>query len=512
MREKTYKLLLLKPRQRLNHYSTQTEIARLMGKRTNSVPLALPLLAALTPAHYDIRIVDEDIAAAPKGFKPDIVGISLITSNSQNGYKLADKYRAMGAKVVLGGPYPSFSIEEGLQHADAIVVGEAENSWPRLLKDFEKDKMQTVYKNEGFVDYNTSVVPRWDLVQTNKMQSVNIQASRGCPFQCEFCLTTHLFGRQVRRRQIDDVVNEIKQLPRKNILFVDENFTINKNYAKAMCQALKPLQINWMCQSSVDVADDEELLKEMSEAGCNYIIIGFESLKTDSLQQSQKHQNKPEDYNNIIEKIQKYGIHVYASFIIGFDQDTLEDFDVFKHFIEQSSLPVFTLSLLGTTSGMELYDRLDKEGRLLKDLDKQFFVGVYPVIRYKNFDNKVLFDKFIETTDYLYSYAQIRKRTIRMLEKGYFAKEKNNRAVTVMQKIRTTFILLYTHIVSGSKEKRAFFKDIISLIKRKKVAISEAASILLMFEAITRHLRKDKKNRVLYYEALEKIDNKDKSQ
>ena len=507
MKKTKLNLLLIKPRQKLNHYSTQIEIARLMGKRTNSVPLALPLLAALTPAHYKVRIVDEDIAAAPKSFKPDIVGITLITSNSQRGYDLADKYRAMGAKVVLGGPYPSFSVEEGLEHADAIVVGEAENSWPRLLKDFENDNLQSVYKNEGFVDYSTSVVPRWDLVPTNKMQSVNIQASRGCPFMCEFCLTTHLFGRNVRRRQIDDVVNEIKQLPRKNILFVDENFTINKKYAKAMCQALKPLQINWMCQSSVDVADDEELLREMSEAGCNYVIIGFESLKADSLQQSQKHQNKPQDYNNIIEKIQKFGIHVYASFIIGFDQDTLEDFEIFKSFIEQSSLPVFTLSLLGTTSGMDLYKRLEKEGRLLKNLEKHFFVGVYPVIKYKNFDNKTLFDKFLETTDYLYSYAQIRKRTIRMLEKGYFSREKNNRAVTKMQKIRTTFILLYTHLITGDKEKRAFFKDIIFLIKRKKVAISEAASILLMFEAITRHLRKDKKYRALYRKSLDSLEN-----
>lgn len=506
MHKYNYKLLLIKPYQCLNHYSTQIEIARLMGKRTTSVPLALPLLAALTPDHYKIRIIDEDIETLPKRYRPDIVGISMITSNSDRGYELARKYRAEGAKVIIGGPFASFNSEEGVLHADSVVIGEAEKSWKNVLEDFENNTLKPVYFASGFADYSASVIPRWDLVNTKKILSLNVQASRGCPFLCEFCLTTHLFGRKVRRRNIEDVINEIRHLPKKNFMFVDENLTIDKNYAKALCRALKPLRVNWICQSSVDVADDEELLHLMSEAGCSHIIIGFESLKPASLNISHKYQNNPENYNTIIEKVQKHGIHVYAAFIIGFDSDTHDEFERFKEFIEQSSLPVFTLSLLGTSRGMDLYDRLEKEGRLINELNKKFFVGIYPVIRYKNFDNKEMFDHFIKVTEYLYSFAQIRKRTIRMLEHGYFAREKTTRTVTKTQKIRATLILLYSYFFTADKEKRGFFSDIISLIRQKKLAVSEAASILLMFEAITRHIRKDHPNRMEFYSELEKIE------
>ncbi len=505
MQRKQYKLLLIKPVQHLKHYSTQIETARLMGKRTGGVPLALPLLAALTPGNYEIKIVDEDISAAPKRFKPDITGISMITSNSCRGYELALKYRKMGSKVVLGGPYPSFNIEEGRKYADAIVVGEAEHTWEKLLEDFENDRLKPVYYPREPVDFSTSPLPRWDLVKTKKMLNINVQASRGCPFECEFCLTTQLFGRKVRRRNIDDVVEEIKRLPKKNILFVDENFTINKKYARELSEALEPLNITWICQSSVDVADDTELLNEMAEAGCKYVIIGFESLKTDSLSETHKYQNNPENYEAIIEKIHKTGIHVYASFIIGFDQDTPEDLDVFRKFIEQSSLPVFTLSILGTSKGMELYNRLEKENRLLKDINKQFFVGAYPVIKYKNFENKEFFDKFNETIEHLFSFAEIRKRTVKMLSKGYFAKPVNNAAISTMQKIKVTFILFARYIFTKDKDKRSFFKDIIFLVKQKRLASSEAALILLMFEAITRHIRKDRKYRKVYYEELKRL-------
>ena len=468
--------------------------------------MALPVIAALTPDNYTIKIIDEDISSLPKWFKPDLVGISMITSNSSRGYEIARRYKKAGAKVVLGGPYPSFSVDEGLKEADSIVVGEAEISWKELIRDFENNSLKKVYKAEERTDFVTAVKPRWDLVKTSRMFTFNVQASRGCPYKCEFCLTTQIYGRKIRKRKIDDVVEEIKQLPIRNVLFVDENFTIDKRYAKELSEALKPLGVSWICQSSVDVADDPELLKIMAESGCRFIFIGFESLKDDSLKKTKKYQNKPENYSEIIEKIHQAGMNVYASFIIGFDQDTPEDMDVFRKFIEQSSLPVFTLSILGTSPGMELYNRLEEERRLLKGLNKQFFVGAYPVMKYKNFDNKEFFEKYNELIEHLFSFKEIRKRTIKMLEKGYFAKEKSSPAITQTQKFRVTVILAASYLLSRDKEKRAFFSDIISLVKQKKLAISEAASVLLMFEAITRHIRKDRKYRKFYLDELEKAE------
>ncbi len=502
---KQYKLLLIKPKQDVNHYSTQLGIARLMGKRINSFPLALPLLAGLTPDHYDIKIVDEDMGPAPKRYKPDLVGITMFTSNSGRGYRLAKEYKAMGATVVLGGTFPSFNVEEGLQYADSIVVGEAEALWEQVTRDFEQGELKRIYQCNSPIPFVTNKKPRWDLVNTKQMLTISIQASRGCPFQCEFCLTTQLFGRKVRRRKVSDVVKEIKQLPLKNLFFVDENLTINKKYAKELAKALKPLNVSWLCQSSVDVADDPELLSLMAESGCRYIFIGFESLKNESLADSQKHQNNPAHYAKIIERIHQAGMHVYGSFIIGFDKDSPEDFKIFEQFVEQSLMPVFNLSILGTTKGMELYDRLEKENRLLPDLDKKFFVGAYPVIKYKNFDNRAFYDMFHNTIAHLYSYKEIRKRTISLLEKAHFRKEINNQGITVLKKMRITLILAYCHLITTDKEKRRFFFEVISLIRAKKVSISHAASLLLMFEAINRQIKNDKGQRKAYLSELDRI-------
>ncbi len=504
MVETKYKLLLIRPKQKYKHYSTQFEMAKLMGKKTANSALALPLLAALTPKHYDIKILDEEIINSAEGYDADVVGITMITSNSERAYKIADNYRNRGIKVIIGGPYASYSPDEVLQHADSVVIGEAENLWGKILEDFENGQLQPKYQDKEKILFDKSVVPRWDLIDTGQILSVNIQASRGCPFQCEFCLTSQLFGRKVRRREIDDIINEIKQLPLKNVFFVDDNLTLHKPYALELFKALKPLQISWMCQSSVDVGDDPEFLKEMSESGCKFVLIGFESLNPKSLEETHKHQNNKEKYLEIIENIHKAGIHVYSSFILGFDNDTREDFEIFKSFIDEASLPVFMLSLLGSTKGTELHTRLENEGRIYQNLSKNFNVGAYPVFKYANFKNKELFDLFNETIKELYQFKNIRKRTIRLLEKGYFAKNKPAGSISFWQKVRTTFLLLRLYRFSKDNEKRMFFKDIIRLIREKKLAVNEAASMLLMIEGIVRHVNKSDTYKQEFYEELER--------
>lgn len=507
MPKKRFKLLLIRPKQYLKHYSVQSEMARLMGRRTANSVLALPLLAALTPEHYEIKILDEEISTSTGNFKPDIVGITLITSNAERGYELAEKYRKIGAKIILGGPYSSYNPGEGLQYADSIVSGEAEAVWKEVLNDFENNNLQKIYSAENKIDYSTSILPRWDLVKTNKILSINVQASRGCPFQCEFCLTSEFFGKKMRKRNVSDVINEIKQLPLKNIFFADDNLTLDKKYAGELFKELKPLNISWMCQSSVDVADDKEFLKEMSEAGCKFILIGFESLNSKSLEETNKYQNDKEMYLDIIERIHQAGIHVYGSFIIGFDNDTPEDLETFKHFVSKACIPVFMLSIMVTTHGTQLHERLERENRHLKNLGKNYFIGSYPVFKYANFSSKEIYEQYNETIEELYSFARVRKRTINLLKKGYFSKSKSDGSITAFQKFRTTFTILFSFAMSREKEKQLFFRDIISLIKSKKLAINEAASVLIMLEGISRHIKKEKKQRHLFYKELERIEN-----
>jgi radical SAM superfamily enzyme YgiQ (UPF0313 family) len=500
-----YKLLLVRPLQKFKHYSTQKELAVLMGKKVANTPLSLPLIAALTPDNYQIRIADEEIASLPKNYKPDIVGITVITSNSERAFEIADEYRGKGAKVVFGGPYPSYSLEDCSQHADTVIIGEAEDIWEEVLSDFENNNLKPSYQAKIKPDYKKSVKPRWDLLPSKDILAINVQASRGCPFLCEFCLTSQMFGRKVRFRDVDNVIEEIKNLPLKNVFFCDDNLTINKKYARELFAKLKPLKISWMCQSSVDVADDPEFLKEMSEAGCKFILIGFESINEESLEETNKHQNNKEKYLEIIERIHSFGMHVYGSFIIGFDHDNHKTFQNFIDFIQEANLPVFMLSLLCTTKGTELHERLGREGRLFKNLSNNFDMGLFPLLKYENFSNEEIFIGLGETLKKLYSFEMLRKRTIPLLEKGYFSEEKSQGSISFKEKFRSTFVLFFSYRFSKNRHKRGMWKDVISLIKRKKLDIGEAASLLLMLESINRHLRKDEKLRNFYLDEIKKV-------
>jgi radical SAM superfamily enzyme YgiQ (UPF0313 family) len=249
-----YRLLLINPFQKYKHYATQPEMCRLMGKRTTMSPLALTTIAALTPVHYDIRIIDEEIERLPAGLSADIVGITALTNTINRCYEIADSFRGRGVAVVLGGPYISFAVEEGLQHADSIVVGEAEGSWQRCLADFEAGGLRKTYTAEHKDEFTTAPIPRWDLIDTSKVVCIPIEVSRGCPYNCEFCLVTKMFGRRMRYRDIDNVMAEIAASPLRSILFVDDNLTVNKTYARELMRRLKPLGISWTCQASLELA------------------------------------------------------------------------------------------------------------------------------------------------------------------------------------------------------------------------------------------------------------------
>ncbi|HSN50363.1 MAG TPA: cobalamin-dependent protein, partial [Bacteroidales bacterium] len=242
-----YKLLLISPRQRYINYPAHPELAKIFGKKRLMIPLSLPTVAALTPDHYEIRIVDEEMEAIPANYKPDIVGITTLAATINRAFELGNQYRLKGVKVVFGGPYASFMTDDALLHADSVVIGEAEGLWERCLADFEAGKMEKLYRADVSVPYKSQKPPRWDLVNMKDIFQVAIQVSRGCPFNCEFCIVSQMFGRKMRYREIANVVDEIRSLPSKYVFFVDDNLTINKAYAKELMKAIMPLKISWGC-------------------------------------------------------------------------------------------------------------------------------------------------------------------------------------------------------------------------------------------------------------------------
>lgn len=357
-------LHLVSPKQKYVNYPAHTHMAAFFGKKRLMAPLALPVVAALTPAHYTIRIVDEELGPLPRE-RPDIVGITTLAATAKRAYQLADEYRRQGVTVVMGGPHATYQSEEALGHADAVVVGEAEGSWERCLADWEAGSLQRRYAASDYCDYRRHRPARWDLVDMGKVFQASVQTSRGCPYDCEFCTVTKMFGKRVRHREVDDVAAELAGLPTKYLMFVDDNFTINKGYARELVRAIKPFGLSWACMCSIDVARDGELLDMMAEAGCFNILIGFESLNPASLEETHKDQNHGGDiYAEAIAAIHARGIHVNASFVVGFDHDDLSEFGRILDFTRRHALPNVNLHLLGAAPGSETHRQLAAAGRI----------------------------------------------------------------------------------------------------------------------------------------------------
>ena len=495
-KNKRYTLFLLSPRQRYINYPAHTYLAKMFGKKRFMVPLALPTIAMLTPDHYNIHIYDEEIEDIPFHIKPDIVGVTTLAATANRAFELGDHFRKMGSKVVYGGPYASFQAEMALAHGDSVVVGEAEEKWEKLLEDFEQGNLQPVYKTNSYVDYKTQKPPRWDLVNMKRIFQVAVQVSRGCPFNCDFCLVTKNFGQKMRYREIDNVVEEIKTAPSKYFFFVDDNLTINKRYAKELMVAIKPLKISWGCMCSIDVAKDDELLETMADAGCFNILIGFESLNPESLDSSNKHHNRRGTiYEEAIQKIHAHGMHINASFVVGFDNDNLNEFDRIYDFTFKYNLPNVNLHLLNAPPGSEIYKRYQQEGRLM-NCNPELGVGHFPTIHYMKMSQIELFDKYMATIERLYSFDTVLHKAQNLFTSGTFTRHGGE--ISNLMKARLSWITLKEFLFTRDNKKRALFFYIIGLIRSNKLAVDKGLGFLLTMLGYSRHILEHKRNMVKY--------------
>ncbi|MCK9422856.1 MAG: B12-binding domain-containing radical SAM protein [Bacteroidales bacterium] len=490
--KKRYLLYLISPRQRFINYPAHSEMARMFGKHRLMIPLALPTVAALTPGHYDIRIFDEEIEALPKHGKPDIVGITTLAATSTRAFELGDKFKGMGATVVFGGPYASFMQEETLMHGDAVVAGEAEGKWEKCLEDFENGRLQPVYETTDYISYKSQKPPRWDLVNMNRIFQVAIQVSRGCPFNCDFCLVSRTFGQKMRYRDIDNVVEEIKAAPSSYFFFVDDNLTINKKYAKELMKAIIPLKISWGCMCSLDVATDDELLNLMAEAGCFNILVGFESLNPESLNESHKlHNRGGKIYQEAISKIHAAGIQINASFVVGFDNDNLDEFDRIFDFTLEHHLPNVNLHLLNAPPGTETHKKFKKEGRLLS-CDPELGVGHFPTLHYMNMSQIAIFDKYMETIARLYSFDTIRIKGEALFSNGAFTRQGGE--ISVFMKARLSWITFREFVLTADPDRKKLFTFILKLILTKRISIDKGLGFLLSMLGYHRHIQDHKRH------------------
>jgi radical SAM superfamily enzyme YgiQ (UPF0313 family) len=327
--------------------------------------LTMPLLAAYTPAHWQVHHCDEIVERVDFDQPVDLVGITANTPAAQHAYELAHEFRRRGVAVVIGGPHATLLPEEAAEHADAVVIGEGESVWPQLLEDFEQGALQHFYKSCALPDLKRMPAPRWDLIKGRVYGKGVTIATRGCPFACDYCTIPQMYQRRMRYRPVGEVADEIRRAPGRALIFWDDNLSTNRAYAKELFAAIAPFKRWWTSQCTADVAFDDEFLSLAARSGCKALFLGLETLSQASLNVANKRHNRAAEYREVIRRFHAHGIAVQAGVVFGFDHDDRTIFRTTVDFYRSAGLDSATVSVLIPFPNTPLYKRLEAEGRIL---------------------------------------------------------------------------------------------------------------------------------------------------
>ena len=402
------KLALLSPKGPLYRFK-----GGIFKKTLRAAPLTLTTLAALVPEDlgFDIKLYDEGVEEIPLNLDADIVAMTVITGSSMRAYELAEKYRREGKKVILGGPHITLMPEEAKEHADSIVLGYAEESWPQLLRDFDNGSLKQVYRMGDEFSLNKEenlVFPRRDLLKKKSYSTIHtFEASRGCVHKCDFCVVPSAWGRNPYLKNINHVIDDIRQSKAKRLIFYDLNLIANRNYAKQLFEALIPLKIQWFGLATTLI--DEELSELMARSGCRGLLIGFESLSENVLSTSQKKFNKPVKYLDLVKRLQSQGILINGTFVFGNDADTKESFAQVKNFVLEAGIELPRFSILTPFPGTPLFKNLEAENRILTR-DWSLYDGQHVVFEPEKMTRQELIEGHEKIWKDVYSYKSILKR------------------------------------------------------------------------------------------------------
>jgi len=338
--------------------------------------LGLLTLAGLTPQHIDLEYLevrDVDQENLPTHF--DAVALSSLTATSKESYRLASRFRKQGVTVILGGLHATLCPEEAAKHVDCLIIGEGEPVWPDVMRDLEAGKLKNRYdaRTRGPFDFAQAPMPQFDLLASDRYPRFTVQTQRGCPLSCEFCAASMRLSPKFRTKPVAKVIAEIRELKslfnNPFIEFADDNTFADKAHGKKLMRELAKEQVKWFTETDVSVADDEDLIKMMRDAGCHQILVGFESPNINTLNGVEQKTNwkarRTDRYLKAVETIQKHGVTVNGCFILGMDGDGPKSFDNVFNFVNASGLYDVQITYLTPFPGTPLHSRLSEEGRLL---------------------------------------------------------------------------------------------------------------------------------------------------
>lgn len=378
--------------------------------------ITLPHLAAITPQEHTVKIVNENYEDIDFEEDVDVVGITCYTMTAPRVYEIADKFRRRGKIVVLGGYHPTALPDEAKQHADSIVFGMAEASWPQLLKDVEQGKLKQFYTWDTEFDMADIPPLRRDLIKHNPFMGA-VQSTRGCTNRCEFCAISTFCRHGVKQRPVKNVVEEIKQMPNKVFIFHDPHLTANPHYARELFKELIRQKINksWIANGTTNVLGkaDEEFLTLARKSGCVEWFVGFESVSQAALNGIKKTHNKVENFKKMIDLVHDHGMTIQGGIIFGFDEDEPSVFDMTLEKLYELEIDVLEVNILTPYPGTPLFDRLEKQGRIItKDWSRYNQVDV--VFQPKNMSSQELWTGAKKVAKEFYRIPKIIQRNVRI--------------------------------------------------------------------------------------------------
>jgi radical SAM superfamily enzyme YgiQ (UPF0313 family) len=376
----------------------------------------LPLLAALTPPGHTVTLVEEAFAPDDTDQAVDLVGITVMTEFVLRAYQIGDRYRQKGVMVIMGGIHPTVLPEEALAHADAVVVGEAEGVWPHLLADAASGRLQRIYRADEATDVKGLPQPRRDLFPVTDVKSyapipVGVETSRGCPNDCEFCCIGQTLGQHYRVRPVPEVIAEIEAIASPHLFFVDDALGLNRPAAKKLFTEMIPLRKQWLAQGTVSLAEDVELLELMKRAGCLGLLVGFESVQSETQEEVSKIKHLSIDFYEAMTRFHGEGFGILGCFVFGFDHEDKNVFGQTLEFIMKSRMDCVQLRILTPYPGTRLYKRLLSEDRLFI---RDWWLHGYPpdtlLFEPKEMTADELLDGYARLNREIYSFRAMTKR------------------------------------------------------------------------------------------------------
>jgi len=461
-----------------------------LGKDCVFPNLALPTLAGLTPAHHRVTLCDENVEPVDFDVDADLVGITGYTIHKKRVFELIEGFRSRGKLVAVGGPYATLCSEELEGVPDILFIGEAEETWSQFLDDYATGSWQKVYRAPRYPDLSVTPVPRFELLRMERYRSMQMQFSRGCPFNCEFCDIIVMLGRKPRTKSVECAMAEVERLYEldvSNVFIVDDNFIGDRGRAKAFLRALGDWQrerrhpISFTTEVSLNLARDEELLELLREANFNMLFIGIESPRHSSLTEVGKTQNTQEDMLWAVHKIQSYGFEVDAGMIVGFDADDTDVFEEHFRFIQAARIPVSMTGLLQAIPKTPLYERVARAGRLLAEStgDQFVFSNIVP----EGMTRLELYEGYRRLLERLYEYGNYRERAMAwILGRGKTIKSglRVSRA-----ELKLVVRVMRDCVLRGSPRRRLLtLSMLVETALRKPARLRDAISLALIHKAL----------------------------